>query len=103
MPPKPCLTCGVLTKGSRCPTCEANVQRARNKARAHLYGGSWPRVSKAARAREPWCHCTRTGCHGNLFPCASGGDLTLDHETGQVECRSCNSRHRHEVGDAVNG
>lgn len=102
MPPRPCLTCGEpITKGRRCPQCEGQHQRARNKARVHLYGGDWPRLSRAARAAEPWCHCVRTNCHGDYFPCATSGDLTLDHETGQVECRSCNSRHRRQVGEAV--
>ena len=66
----------------RCPTCEAEHQRIRNAERTQ-YQGTWRRTSKAARQAQPWCSI-----------CGTTYDLTLDHEHGQVECRSHNSPHR---------
>lgn len=84
-PLRPCLDCGTRTRnpGSRCRSCELAHQRARNAARKAQYGGTWAATSRRARRARPICaRCGRTD------------DLTLDHETGQVECRSCNSSHR---------
>lgn len=81
---RPCLEpgCPNLTRTTRCPACESRHQSARNRARPQ-YAGSWPRLSRQARKSQPWC--TR---------CGATADLTLDHETGTVECRSCNASHR---------
>lgn len=93
MTPKPCITpqCGLKAyKGPRCAMCERTLQRLRNARpeRARLYGGDWAKVSKAARRAHPWC--TR---------CGAIEDLTLDHETGTVECRPCNSSHHRNPGE----
>lgn len=81
---RPCLQCGRLTNGPgvRCPNCERIRQRNRNRRRLQ-YAGTWKTRSQQARAAQPWC----TRCHTTT-------DLTLDHETGTVECRSCNASHR---------
>lgn len=81
---RPCLECGSPTKGTRCPIHEAARQRTRNQARTQ-YAGQWRATSKRARKAQPWCSI-----------CGTPFDLTLDHEHGQVECRTCNSRHRRE-------
>lgn len=83
-PPKPCLDCGVPTRnpGGRCRPHELEHQRRRNQKRTQ-YQGTWPATSRRARRAQPWCSI-----------CGTTQDLTLDHEHGQVECRSCNSSHR---------
>lgn len=51
------------------------------------YGSEWQRYSKAKRAAQPWCStCGRTD------------DLTTDHTTDAVYCRSC---HRSEAQGGV--
>lgn len=86
---RPCLDCGKPTPMRpgiyRCPTHEATRQQTRNLVRTQ-YRGPWRTLSRAARAAQPWC--TR---------CGTTTDLTLDHETGTVECRPCNSSHRRDV------
>jgi hypothetical protein len=83
--------CPLMTEGTRCPEHERAFQRAREeKPNRAVYRGSSRRMSRAARAAEPWCH--RPGPDGT--PCGRTPDLTYDHETGTVECRSCNSSHR---------
>lgn len=79
-----CLDCAKRhhEDGPRCYACHLARQRARNAARPQ-YAGTWRATSK--RARKAVGHCVR---------CGTTADLTLDHETGQVECRSCNSSHR---------
>ena len=81
-----CLLCGARTRdpGPRCRPCEQAFQRRRNRARLQ-YQGTWKGASKRARRAQPWCS-----------RCGTTTDLTLDHEHGQVECRSCNSSHRRD-------
>lgn len=84
-PLRECLECRARTsRTTRCPACEAKRQRERNQRRTQ-YAGAWRGTSKAARKRQPWCSL-----------CGTTSDLTLDHEHNQVECRSCNSKHRRE-------
>jgi hypothetical protein len=80
----PCLDCHRLSPSHRCPTCQKDRDRRRN-ARRLQYKGTWEVTSRKARKAQPWC--TR---------CGATTDLTLDHESGTVECRSCNSRHRRD-------
>lgn len=82
LPGKPCHT---RTDQARCPTCQAGYTRRRRQ----LYGGAWSRISRAARTTTPWCSV-----------CGTQDDLTLDHETGTVQCRRHNSSHRGNPGDA---
>ena len=79
---RPCLHPGcptLVTKG-RCPTHRTTTtQRG--------YGSEWQRYSRAKRAQQPWCStCGRTD------------DLTTDHTTDAVYCRSC---HRSEAQGGV--
>lgn len=86
---RPCLTAGCpnLTTTTRCHTCETRRQ-ARRKATRTQYTGSWARLSRTARAAQPWC----TRCHTTTH-------LSLDHETGTVLCVPCNSARRRNPGE----
>lgn len=79
-----CIDCGARyrTGDSRCRPCELARHRKRNASRTQ-YQGAWRKTSAAARRAQPWCSV-----------CGTPNDLTLDHEHGVVECRSCNSSHR---------
>lgn len=99
---RPCLICGQLTiRATRCPTCQKLYDAARNHRRPQ-YAAAWQTTSKKARMSEPWCHCG--GCPACTLMSASAEcvsmDLTLDHEHRRVECRACNSSHRHNPGEA---
>lgn len=84
-----CLDCWTRCEptlgSSRCVSCERRRQRRRNEIRVQ-YKGGWRTLSRRARAAQPWC--TR---------CGALDDLTLDHETLDVECRSCNASHRRDA------
>lgn len=79
-----CLDCGKRHRhdGPRCWACYSARERARNATRTQ-YAGRWRATSRRARHAVPYCAM-----------CGTTADLTLDHEHGQVECRSCNSAHR---------
>lgn len=79
--------CGRLARGTRCAAHEVEHQRRRNQSRPQ-YVGSWAATSRRARKEQPWC--TR---------CQASDELTLDHETGTVLCKSCNSARRRNVGE----
>lgn len=83
---RPCLVAGCPSPAHRQgPRCQLH-QRIHDAERNHRrtqYTGPWKTTSRRARAEQPWC--TR---------CGTPDDLTLDHETGTVECRPCNSAHR---------
>lgn len=57
---RPCLDCGMLTSGSRCPPHQTVFSRQRDARRGSRqqrgYDQDWVRLSKAAIAAEPWCH-----------------------------------------------
>ena len=99
-PNRPCLglpgyPCGQLTRNpnGRCRPCQQAFDRARNRARTQ-YAGAWKTASRTARKAEPWCHCDLPGHGHDNQLCHRTKDLTLDHQYGRVECRTCNSRHR---------
>lgn len=75
--------CGMLTKGRRCTRHESQRQRTRNAdpKRIVLYKGDWPAESRRIRAEQPWCSV-----------CYSERDLTVDHPTRAVLCRSHHAR-----------
>lgn len=91
-PLRPCLglpdrPCRDFTRNpaGRCRPCELEHQRRRNRARVQ-YQGSWKRASQRARRAQPFCSV-----------CGTPYDLTLDHETGTVQCRRHNSAHRRDA------
>lgn len=83
-PQKPCLGCGLLTRSttSRCGPCQGNRDRERNTRRTQ-YQGPWQAYSRQRRREQPWCSI-----------CQATTDLTVDHDTDLVMCRSCNSSRR---------
>lgn len=108
-----CADCGRAydrdQKGSRCPDCTpARDDRAKNMRRGNRhqqgYDNTWQRLSKRARAAQPWCS-----------DCGAEDDLTTDHSTEawqrrdaglvirlqdvDVVCRRCNGERGAARGD----
>lgn len=91
---KPCISCGTPTPATRCADCDAERLRTYSRARGRSprsvgYDSRWDRLSKRARAAQPWCSW-----------CGREDDLSADHKRWpargladvQVLCRSCNSK-----------
>lgn len=76
--PSPCLDCGTVTPGTRCPECEDarnKVRAARNtphapkpSATARGYDAAWKKLSRRARLLQPFCS-----------DCGATEDLQADH------------------------
>lgn len=116
--PRPCVDCGEPTRdGTRCGTCtdehhppDHRDYSQRQTTAARGYGAAWQKLSRRARALQPWCE----DC-GNSHP----ADLTTDHSpeawdrvaTGlpvrlvdvAVVCRACNSARGAARGAARGG
>ena len=106
---RPCLDCGTPTQRTRCPEHTAAHERARPSRRIRgRYDARWQRLSKIARARQPWCS-------GYNRPPHASDDLTGDHrdplngetrfvrlEDIDVLCRACNSAKRDRM-DSTRG
>lgn len=104
MPLKPCLDCGALTPGTRCP----EHTRAKDRATLRTKRARRPRLpgEDTRRAATVQAHIGTHGywCPGWQRPPHPSQDLTADHphavarggdEQAQsltVLCRSCNSR-----------
>jgi 5-methylcytosine-specific restriction protein A len=90
---RPCLSCGVLTTGSRCGPC-SRAQDRRRGTTAERFGPGWARISRAVIARdEGICHiCGEPGAGtaDHLVPRSLGGDN--DPSLLAAAHRSCNSR-----------
>jgi 5-methylcytosine-specific restriction protein A len=101
---KPCLTCGVLSEDSRCPTHTTQDRTLRNRkypktnrAKDAEYDAAWRRLSARARKMQRYCS-----------DCGATEDLTADHRPEawkakaegkpitllmlDVLCRSCNGK-----------
>jgi 5-methylcytosine-specific restriction protein A len=89
---KPCSSCGILVRASRCNQC-TRLHQARNPRRRHnKYDYEWQKLSRLARELQPWC--TKCGTNKDLtadhiLSIANGGLNTLDNIS--VLCRKCNS------------
>lgn len=70
MPPRPCLTCGRLTSGTRCPACEREHSAPRRAYKAQRYDAGY----RAERAR-----IARSMAAGATYPCARGCGAILAH------------------------
>jgi 5-methylcytosine-specific restriction endonuclease McrA len=91
---RPCLSCGVLAAGSRCPSwvrakdCERGTVTDR-------FGPGWARISRQVIARdEGICHiCGEPGADtaDHLLPRSLGGD-SADMGLLAAAHRACNSR-----------
>lgn len=86
MLPRPCLTCGQLTRGrSRCQACTLTTV-------GKGYGHAWQQRSRAMIAAQPWCSwckTTRDLTVDHIVPMSAGG--TSDPANLRVLCRPCNS------------
>jgi len=67
-----CLHCRRLIPAGRCP-CRTRTARG--------YDNNWAGHSAQRRREQWWC-----------ADCGAVADLTVDHPTDDVVCRSCNSR-----------
>ena len=92
---QPCLVCGELATGNRCPEHQPADERPSPEERG--YDSAWRRLSERARRLQPFCS-----------DCFTRDDLTTDHsETAwrrkaegkpirlrdvDVLCRSCNAK-----------
>lgn len=101
---KPCLDCGTLSPGARCPAHARPVERQRTRAKRTRR----PRASAAETKRRAdvvaaWRATRGDWCPGYGRDPHASADLTADHviavgaggsENGQltVLCRSCNGR-----------
>jgi 5-methylcytosine-specific restriction endonuclease McrA len=69
--PKPCLDCGTLSLGNRCPTHQAvidnqtNIRRAAIKATTGQYSGSYKRRAKEVRDTAIICWLCGQGARPN--------------------------------------
>lgn len=74
--------CGNAGPGTRCPHHQRLRERKRNAnpRRRELYTADWAETSRALRIEQPWCG-----------RCGRVDDLTVDHPTLLVWCRSCHS------------
>lgn len=80
MAPRPCLDCGALANGTRCPSCSRARQRARNRRRP-WYRGDWR--ATAQRIRAEWIEQHGLWCPGwgdePAHHVAHVTDLQVDH------------------------
>jgi 5-methylcytosine-specific restriction endonuclease McrA len=87
----PCLDCGRISQGSRCPAHRSERKAIRNADRS---------IARAVVEAHPSCQCTGCGLHEGA--CLATEDLTAEHVvplaaggTNEGErrtlCRRCNS------------
>lgn len=92
---RPCLVCGELSTGPRCPEHTLTDRRVRKDPGQAAHDPVWRKLSTKVRKQQPWC-----------ADCGAREDLTADHvipksvapqlvhavENVAVRCRPCNSR-----------
>lgn len=105
---RPCLVCGRVTEGSRCPDHQPRTPRSKDTRRRKgkgqaAYDPIWRKLSTQARRASPFC-----------IDCGAVDDLTCDHiipksiapelvhaiENVAVRCRTCNTRKGSEFAAA---
>jgi hypothetical protein len=89
---RPCLTCGRPCEGSYC-----RVHRIAKPREARGYGQAWRK--KRDGIIRAWIALHGLQCPGTRYCTVPGiahpvalHDLTVDHDYGEVMCRSANSR-----------
>lgn len=109
---RPCLDCGTLTDGSRCPRHQADKDNARYARRGTTaqrgLSGAHARMSQLYKDTNRACAiCHRHGTPGNpitaghIIPRSRGG--TNDPSNYQPECLSCNSAKQHHTEPPMPG
>jgi hypothetical protein len=86
-PRYPCIQCGAISGGTRCPTHQREYSRQRSAQRTQYHGG-WEGRSK--RARQQWVAEHGWVCPGWGVPAHPDTRLELDHTSGLVLCNVCN-------------
>lgn len=100
---RPCLTCGALARGSRCPSHARQVARARTRQKREARPYTAQEQRRRADVVAAWRAAYGDTCPGWGVPTHPSGDLTADHPVEvalsgdesqplAVLCRSCNSR-----------
>jgi len=82
---RPCIEAdcpNLAASGSRCPK---HLAEQRGK-----YKGAWPSISRTAIRNHVAVH--GWVCPGHRRDAHQSHDLTLDHASGRVLCRACNTR-----------
>jgi 5-methylcytosine-specific restriction protein A len=104
MPPlKPCLDCGKLSAGVRCPPCSSRRGAAQTRAKREVRPYTYAERERRAQVVRAWVQTHGYMCPGYQVPPHPSMDLTADHPhavaAGGAEdqpltvlCRSCNSR-----------
>lgn len=102
MAKRPCIDCGTLTSGTRCPIHQANRERGR-KQRPTNTTRDWAERQRRAFAVTAHRQVNGNWCPGYGVQAHPSSDLTADHVVSinaggdpngplQVLCRSCNGR-----------
>jgi len=96
---RPCLDCGVPTRGSRCPDCRRRYQRQYDATRPAADGvystAAWQRLRRRVLEEEAYtCHyCHRlASVADHVIPLRLRPDLGLERSNLVASCRSCNRR-----------
>lgn len=106
---KPCLDCGDLSDGARCPTHRKTADNARYRRRGTTaqrgLSGPHAAMSRYYKLIDARCECDDCGAHdgrcgtrGTKANPITAGHLTARSRGGTAatgyrpECRSCNSR-----------
>jgi 5-methylcytosine-specific restriction endonuclease McrA len=92
---RPCLNCGTLATGTRCPTCEARHQAKRNAQPNRAYHRTREHRQRRERVlardghRCHWCGGPATELD-YLVPLALGGERS--DANAVAACKRCNSK-----------
>jgi 5-methylcytosine-specific restriction protein A len=93
---RPCLSCGTVTKGSRCAKCQSERNRGRGSAHARGYTRRWTGLSRRYRRFVPYCELRYEGCQrvavdvDHTVPLRAGGRSVWANCT--AVCRPCHAR-----------
>ena len=99
---KSCLSCGAVSKATRCPDCTSALNIARGSSHARGYGRRHRLLSEKYRRIHPFCELRYPGCERlaldadhkiPLRPSAGGKSVWSNY---QAACRPCHARKTRE-------
>ena len=93
---RPCIDCGIVAPGTRCPTCERIYQaaRARRPKAAKIWRTArWQETSRRAIRRDG--ECQLCGATTNLTAHHLHYDAPFDTTTIITLCRTCHGKASH--------